>query len=490
MSKSIVLFLSAAIPALISTSVVSAGETGSPLDPDLIPMVEPHKTVIVDDPSWPRFNWMSFDQDKLVSWGDHQYSVYWNADRLLTLVRRDLNTDETQVLAFPNYVLAEGLSERQQNNAHRNIVVGLSPGDGRVHLSWDHHNNDLNYTRSRPGFVTDPPAEMTLEDFEPKQPLTDGAPQNVTYPRFFNDHKENLFFFFRSGGSGRGDIALFEYDHAKGTWTMISNRLFGREGVYPDWNNSDSRNAYMHDLLFDDRGRLHITWIYRETFATWASNHDLHYAYSDDRGRTWKNNAGQQIADTRKGEQILLDSPGIRVREIPVFSWLMNQCGMTLDSQNRPHVATFHMAEPWIPDEVEHDPPAEEHHRLNYYHYWRDRAGTWHRSDPLPVPTPRRRPMIVAAPDDTIVIYFTTPDGFMAHVAGPEDGYRHWHTVRLTGPEFRVNDTTKHDRRRLREENILSFTADPRGVETGSGFAFLDFSLELLTKPEGTDRSP
>lgn len=102
----------------------------------------------------------------------------------------------------------------------------------------------------------------------------------------------------------------------------------------------------MHDLLFDHRGRLHVTWVYREAGQTWASKHDLHYAYSDDQGRRWKNNAGDVIADTRAGGQILLDTPGIVVREIPVYSWLMNQCAMTLDSANRPHVATYHMSDP------------------------------------------------------------------------------------------------------------------------------------------------
>ena len=45
--------------------------------------------------------------------------------------------------------------------------------------------------------------------------------------------------------------------------------------------------------------------------ATWASNHDLHYAYSDDGGVSWCNNAGHTIADLRQGNLIELDDPGI-----------------------------------------------------------------------------------------------------------------------------------------------------------------------------------
>lgn len=440
----------------------------------------PDRLVEVEAQAWNAFNWASFDQDKIVSWAGYQYTVYWAADRVLSVARRCLASDQVQTIRLESYVLAEGLPERQQHNGHRNTVLGISPGDGRLHLAWDHHVNDLNYTRSRAGWITDPPETIQATDFEPRQPVAAEAPQRVTYPRFFNSADETLYFFYRSGGSGAGNIALFQYDPPSGQWEMISDRLFGQEGTYAAWDNSTSRNAYMHDLLFDGTGRLHITWVYREAGRTWASNHDLHYAFSDDRGRSWKNNQGELIADTRQGQRIVLDSPGIAVYEIPVFSWLMNQCAMTLDSRNRPHVATYHMAEPFRPEHLEHNPPVDEQHRLNYYHYWRDEDGTWHRSQPLPLPLPRRRPMIVAAPDDTMIIYFSTHEGFQAHVARAADRWNRWQTVRLTGPDLIVNDATKPDRRLLRDRNILSFTVDPRGQEPGRGVAIVDFDLSRL----------
>jgi hypothetical protein len=438
------------------------------------------QVVVVEEQVWAPFNWASFDQDKIVSWGDYQYTVYWAADRVLTVARRCLTNHTVQVVRLEDHVLAAGLPEPQRYNAHRNAVLGISPGDGRLHLAWDHHANDLNYTRSRAGLLTEPPAEIDARDFEPRQPIRPDAPQRVTYPRFFNGPDETLFFFYRSGGSGAGNIALFQYDDDLGLWEIISERLFGLEGVYPAWDNSPSRNAYMHDLLFDAAGRLHITWVYREAGRTWASNHDLHYAFSDDRGQRWKNNAGQLIADIRQGQRIVLDSPGIVVYPIPVFSWLMNSCAMTLDSMNQPHVATYHMSEPFRPEDLRHDPPPEELHRLNYYHYWRDAQGRWHRSQPLPFPLPLRRPMIVAAPDDTMIIYFATNEGFQAHVARAADRWSRWKTLHLTGPEFTCDDTTKPDRRLLRDRNLLSFTADPHGGQPSRGFAIIDFRIERL----------
>lgn len=183
---------------------------------DDLRLVGPDSTALADSEIWPAVNWAPFDQDKVVSYGSFQYSVYWDSDRALAVARRNLSTDEVQTVRLETYVLAAGRPEAQQRNGRRNTVLGVSPGDGRLHLSWDHHNNDLNYTRSRAGCLADPPARMSAADFEPRQPVMEEAPQRVTYPRFFNDHEDNLYFFYRSGGSGAGDIALFEYDAARG----------------------------------------------------------------------------------------------------------------------------------------------------------------------------------------------------------------------------------------------------------------------------------
>ena len=166
-----------------------------------------YKTVIIDDNVRPHFNRASFDQDKLVSFGDYQYGLYWSADEHLILFRRDLRDASILKLEFPDYILTIN-----PKDGHRNTVVGISPEDGRLHMSWDHHNNDLRYTKSRPRFVTSPQETIYLSDFEPQQSLTEGAPQKVTYPRFFNDTKDNFFFIYRTGSSGSGDSVLSRYD--------------------------------------------------------------------------------------------------------------------------------------------------------------------------------------------------------------------------------------------------------------------------------------
>ncbi len=446
--------------------------------PGPMDVLGPDQALVIDRTGW-IFNWAAFDQDKLVSFNGYQYTPYWDADEVLVVVRRNLADNTVQALRLPQYTLTIN-----PKDGHRNTVAGISPEDGRLHLSWDHHNNDLRYTKSRAGFLHSPPEQVTPEDFEPAQPLLPGAPQRVTYPRFFNDPEENLFFLYRTGGSGAGDTVLTRYDAATATWGMVSVRLFGKAGVYPPWDNSPSRNAYPHDILFDHAGRLHATWVFREESKTWASNHDLHYVYSDDHGVTWRNNGGTRVADLPADDPVLIDDPGIVVWDIPVYSWVINTGAMAVDAQNRLHVATFHLLEPAVPEKLEHSPPPEIHQRLGFFHYWRGGDGTWHRGGPLEVPRRAeeriRRPNVVAAPGGAVVVYWATSRGFRCHVAFAEDRWERWATFLMTGPEFTAPDACKHDRRLLRERGVLSFACDPNGGQDGRGFAVLDFSVERL----------
>ncbi len=438
-------------------------------------LIRPIRTIRVADEAWPYFNWASFDQDKILSYAQYQYTVYWDADKALVVVRRDLQTHQIQALRLPHYTLTI-----EPKDGHRNAVLGISPADGRLHVSWDHHVNDLRYTRTRKDFLTNPPGTMSEEDFEPAQSLAPGAPQGVTYPRFVNDGNGRLYFVYRSGGSGDGRTVIARYEAKDGKWSVSSGLLFGSEGSYEAWHNSRSRNAYLHDVLFDTKNRLHATWLYREIAGSWASNHDLHYAYSDDFGVTWMNNTGEQIADLSRNDAITIDDPGIVVQKIPVYSWVMNQCAMALDSHNQPHVALYKLPNPYKPEALSHDPSPDVMAQLRFFHYWRTVDGTWHSSGPLPMPAGLKigRPNLVFDREDTLVLYWASDQGFHGYVAKAVDQWQTWSTYAMGDPNFTCSDASKHDRRLLREKGILSFTGNPNGTQPRKGFAIVDFDLQ------------
>lgn len=451
--------------------------------------------VFQENEIWSHFNWESFDQDKIVSYKNYQYSIYWDKDKILTILRRNLENNEAKILKLESYLLPP----KDSKNPHRSTVLGISPQDGRLHLAWGHHADDFKYTKTRANFITEPPENLDLNDFEPMQLLSPDMAQRVTYPRFFNDRNDNLYFIYRSGVSGNAKTILSKYEADIGEWNISEGFLFDYEGIYPDWNNSTTRNAYLHDVLFDTNNRLHITWIYRELSKSWASNHDLHYAYSDDSGTRWKNNFEQQIADLSKNDAISLTDPDIIVQQIPVYSWLMNQCAMALDSDNQPHVALFKLSDTFIPEKLEHDPPVEVKKRLSFFHYWRDKNGNWHSSKPLAMFDTSntlidstqgkeqtnysllKRPNLVFDKNNNVLIYWSSNDGFRAYASSSKTKWKDWKLLKLTDDSFMVNDASKHDRRLLKEKNILSFSAALVKNDMTQSYAILDFDLNMLS---------
>jgi len=430
--------------------------------------------VALDDNAW-KWNLSSWDQEKIFTFGDFQYTVYWDADRVLVLARRDLRDNTVETLRLPKFTLS-------RDDRHRNTCLGFSPADGRLHLSWDHHNNPLRYAKSRARFLTKPPPQLSAADIEPAAPMLSRPELEsaVTYPRFLNDREGNLFFFYRIGSSGNGDNYLHRYNPEDASWTRLG-MVFSSRGIYPPWENSNSRCAYLHDLVFDSRNRLHASWVYREISASWASNHDLHYAYSDDQGLTWCNNAGEKIADLARGDPIERADPGIVVRKIPVYSWLMNAGCMALDSKDRPHVITFKSRVVHRPEKLQHNPPPHIQKELRFVHYWRCDDGTWHGGGPIePEPSgpgradtlfDRRGDMVFDRDDN---LYFFYPahngNGFWCLASRANDNWTKWSHYPLTGPDLTGRDAAKHDRRRWLDKGILSFTVKVKP----SGFAILD----------------
>jgi len=471
--------LTRAAAVMLCWAVAGTGEAAAPEATNPPPASggdwRQRRVVPIDPVVW-GWNHASWDQEKLISVGDHQYTVFWDDDGVLVLARRDLRDDSLDRLRLPAFRLSD-------NDPHRNTCLGVSAADGRLHLCWDHHGDPLRYARSRAGFLDQPPAAMTAADIEPPEPISPRSSilSRVTYPRFVSDAEGRLYLCYRQGGSGNGDHYLFRYDGQTGRWEELG-KAFSGAGDYPAWEGSRSRNAYLHDLLFDTDNRLHASWVYREISATWASNHDLHYAVSDDGGRTWRNNAGEQIADLPAGDAIAVEDPGIVVRPIPVFSWLMNAGCMALDRRQRPHVITYHLPDPRPADRPQHDPPAEIAAALRFVHYWRDDDGRWRGGRPI---TAGRefggvgRGDIVFDADNTLFFFYAArPDGirpaaggFICLEARAADDWSSWRSSRLTGPDHSTQDASKHDRTRWREDGILSFTVG----EGDAGFAIIDF---------------
>jgi hypothetical protein len=357
-------------------------------------------------------NGESFQQEGIASYGGYQYSAFWNTNRNVVLVRRRLPTGPDtasgpwEQFDFKDYELGA-------DDAHNTISLGIVPGDGTLHVAFDHHGNDLHYRRSVTGLLTHPEAvAWSASSFSSVTSALVGTTvvRLVTYPRFITEPGgERMLLSARIGESGSGDEALWEYDAASHTWSSLGEYIEGTD---------DSINAYLHGIAYTRAGaRLHASWCWRETPDA-QTNHDLVYVYSDDDGRTWNSNAGATVG--RSGSSFIKrDTAGITVWQIPQNRGLINQEHMAVDSTGRVHVLLSHM-----PDQEADDANfASSRTKSEYFHYVRELDGTWTRHPlGLKVIENFRGKLAISSSN---AVYAILPDLRIAG-ASASDGFDHW----------------------------------------------------------------
>lgn len=247
-----------------------------------------------------------FRNNSVVTHGDTQYISYYDADGYLTLGRRQLDST--------GWTVHRTQYKGNVKDAH-NVISMMVDGEGRLHLSFDHHGNRLNYCRSVA------PDALELGDLEP---MTGVDEDNVTYPEFYYLPDGDLLFAYRSGSSGRGNLVMNRYSLKSHRWERVQDVLIDGE---------DARNAYWQ-LCVDAQGTIHLSWVWRETWLV-ETNHDLCYARSSDGGRTWQRTDG-----TDYELPIRLDNAEYACR-IPQNSELINQTSMSTDADGHPYIATY-----------------------------------------------------------------------------------------------------------------------------------------------------
>jgi BNR repeat-containing family member len=251
-------------------------------------------------------NTVVFRKNSLCTYKNTQYISFYNKDAVVVLGKRQLGKTK--------WSLVTTRFKGNASDAHNSISI-ITDGAGYLHLAWNHHNNQLHYSKS-----TAPGSLQMKEEI----PMTGRAEKNVTYPEFYLMPNGNLLFLYRDGESGQGNLVVNRYNTKEKKWHQLHKNLIDGEG---------QRNAYWQACV-DRKGIIHLSWVWRES-ADVASNHDLCYAKSTDGGLTWQNSSNEKYPLPMNA------ATAEYVCRIPQNSELINQTSMCADDNGNPFIASY-----------------------------------------------------------------------------------------------------------------------------------------------------
>ena len=408
-----------------------------------------------------RINGLAFQQDAVVTHAGYQYVGYYDGDRQVCIARRKLPLGAWEVIRFDDYAFVS-------NDAHNTISIGVCPADGTIHIAFDHHIHPLHYRVSDRGVATNPETtQWQASLFGPViSELEKNKPIKISYPRFWQTPSGGLQFCYRAGGSGDGRRMLVDYDPESSKW-LNTRQIDSSKGAY---GKSLSRCSYPNGYTYGPNGKLHMTWVWRETPS--SPNHDLMYAFSEDEGKTWLNNGGDELRGPAA-----LDSPGIKVVNINEAYGLMNTHGQAVDSKGLIHTVVRHCNDESLqavgskPGKVRFGPLAAR----RYFHYFRNEDGTWEMRV-LPGVAGSRPKVFVDEADNAYLIYQRSGTLFIMG-AKASASWNDWGLVYTEPGPF--NNEMLGDYYRWKDSAVLSIMVQvrPKKGHESTALRILDFQF-------------
>lgn len=397
-------------------------------------------------------NGESFQQDGIVSYAGWQYSAFWDSAGYANLSRRKLPSGAWQNLRLTDY-------KTGSTDSHNTISIGICSQDGTLHLAFDMHSSVMRYRRSVPGLASAPEsaAWSTASFGAVASGIAGQSMPEMTYPQFLTNPSGALQLVIRTGQSGSGDEVLYEY--TSGAWSYVGKVIDGL---------SYDNNAYLFGVEYDAAGTMHMTWTVRET-SNASTNHDLFYASSPDRGRTWRNSAGTQVATTGS-KPLVSNSSALRVWSIPQNRGLINQESQVVDAAGTVHVLASHL--PASAADVSDFTTARD--KAVLVHYWRERgSSSWHQTYTPFLERSSRGDIGVDAADNLYVVSGdSTTKKLHIQTASKASGWTDW-AIRYTSDPVYYSDPLI-DHVRLRTLGVLSIFTPRYG---GSQIDVQDWSV-------------
>ncbi|MFF4585173.1 BNR repeat-containing protein [Streptomyces sp. NPDC001388] len=413
----------------------------------------------------------SFQKNGLLTYKGYQYATWYTSTGNAVVGRRVLGGGTWSTVTLPHVLKA--------SDSHNVISMGVSRTDGRLHLNMDSHSNGYFYVKSVAGLMDNPASTAwTSSVFGAVQTTMDGLSLTTqfTYPQFVSTPEGRLQLSYRVGVSGNGRNALAEYDGS--TWTALGEWTSATGTYTSEHGSSTARNMYLHGIDYDVNGRLHSFFTWREQNAAvmcssgGITNHDTGYVYSDDRGRTWRNNAGTVVGTTGGSDKVAVTDSGLVVDPLNPDHSLMNQESQFTDSAGLPHAIISYV--PGRFGQCTTGYVGDRTANGRAFHVRKNSSGTWQKTEiPVVLGSSQRTKLILDKYDNAYAIF---PFGRIAG-ASKSSGYTDW-TVLSDGSGLNAFGEVVIDELRVKADNTLSFMYQEKSSgTTPSALHVIDFAL-------------
>jgi hypothetical protein len=347
----------------------------------------------------------------------------------------------------------------------------------------DSHSDGFTYVKSVAGLMDNPDGvSWDASRFGAPQSTLDGLAltSQFTYPQFISTPDGKLQLSYRVGISGNGRNALAEYNGT--SWTNLGEWTSSTGTYTSEHGSSTARNMYLHGIDYDKNGRLHSFFTWREQNGAvmcssgGITNHDTGYVYSDDRGRTWRNDAGTVVGTTGGSDKVAVTDSGLVIDPLNPDHSLMNQESQFTDSAGLPHAIISYV--PGRFGQCTTDYVADRTANGRAFHVRKNSSGAWQKTEiPVPLNSSQRTKLILDTYDNAYAIFpFCRIAG-----ASKASGYTDW-TVLYDGVTAGLNafGEVVIDETRIAQDNFLSIMYQEKSSgTTPSALRNLNFRLPV-----------
>ncbi|WP_045560027.1 BNR repeat-containing protein [Streptomyces sp. FxanaA7] len=413
----------------------------------------------------------AFQKNALLTYKGYQYAVWYTADRNAVVGRRVLGSGTWSTVKVGHTL--------RYNDSHNVISMGVSKVDGRLHLNMDSHSDGFTYVKSVAGLMDNPAGlSWTTSRFGAPQSTLDGLAltSQFTYPQFVSMPDGKLQLSYRAGISGNGRNALAEYNGS--SWTNLGEWTASTGTYTSEHGSSTARNMYLHGIDYDRNGRLHAMFTWREQNGAvmcnsgGITNHDTGYVYSDDLGRTWRNNAGAVVGTTGGSDKVSVTDAGLVVDALNPDHSLMNQESQWTDSAGRPHAIISYV--PGRFGQCTTNYVANRTANGRAFLVRKSASGPWTKTEiPVPLNSSQRTKLVMDKYNNAYALF---PFGRIAG-ATAASGHTDWRIL-FDGSGLNAFGEVVFDESRIAQDNVLSVMYQVKSSgTTPSALRVIDFAL-------------